>query len=1032
MQVPIIDFFTDKNNSDLINNFQKSESECVKNLFNSIKLSDEISQKIQNSAIGIVNLQREITSVSAVKKLIQQYDLSNQEGIALMCMAEALLRIPDNVTRDNLIENQLLKGNWEEYLKQSDSMFVNAATWGMMITGKVLSNKNKNKNNKNNKNNTEQYESVLKKTLKKSSKPVIRGVVKQMMKIMGEQFVMSEHIKPAIKRAHKTKVAGYSYSYDMLGEGARTEQIAEDYFDSYLMAIEEIGKANKTSKRNTLDGISIKLSALHSRYELNQYEKVHGVLYDRLKKLVHKAKEFDLQVTVDAEEVARLELSLSVLERLWKDPDFADYANLGLAVQAYQKRAFYVLDFLLNIAKKTNKKIPVRLVKGAYWDTEIKLSQENGYEDYPLFTRKAHTDISYMACANKILDNIDLIYPQFATHNAHTIAFIRELVIDKKISTDKFEYQCLHGLGDSIYESWLLRPEQKDLKCRVYSPVGVHEDLLAYLVRRLLENGANSSFLNKMNDKDISSEDLVADPLKQFAITKGEPHASIPLPRDIYPDRKNSFGDNLFYANDLINIDKQAKKFPEKIDLKVKETPIDKVDEIVKNAKKAFVKLHKTDVNLRAEKLNKLADLLNENRVYLYELMIQEAGKTLQNAIGEVREAIDFCRYYALSAQELMGGVQELAGPTGETNYFKYTSCGVIVSISPWNFPLAIFLGGVTAALAAGNTVVAKPSNQTQKIAEYAVGLCHEAGFDKHDVQGVYGSGRVHGGELIKHPDTAGIMFTGSTQVAKTIQQGLASREGAILPLIAETGGLNMMVVDSSALLEQVTDDVIMSAFDSAGQRCSALRILLVQEDIYEPLKNMIVGAMKELEVGNPGHHKTDVGPVIDDNAFSQLESYVKSNNKKIVYQTPINCKKSDSVYKRLLPPTLLELKSLDEVKEEVFGPILHILSYKEKDFEKLISDINSKGYGLTVGMHSRIDSKIEYLCENIECGNIYINRNIIGAVVGVQPFGGQGLSGTGPKAGGPNYLRRILHEKVISNNITASGGNAKLMLLGD
>ena len=1027
MQLPIIPFFTDKKNEKLINSYQSKESECVKKLYESCKMSSKLKQSVKNTATNIIKLQRDNSPVSAVKKLIQQYDLSNKEGIALMCLAEALLRIPDNATRDSLITNQISKGDWDEHLKKSDSMFVNAATWGMMLTGKILSSNYHHENDE-----IKKYDGILKSTLKKTSKPVVRTVVKKMMKIMGEQFVMSEDINSGIKRAHKTSVEGYCYSYDMLGEGARNEGVAKNYFQDYLNAIKAIGKSNKKTKRKHLDGISIKLSALFTRYDLYQYDRVHDVLYSRLKDLVKNAMEFDLQVSVDAEEVNRLELSLSLLEKLWNDPDFNGYENLGLAVQAYQKRAPYVLDFVIDIAKKTKKRIPIRLVKGAYWDSELKLSQLNGYKDYPLFTRKVHTDISYMACATKMLENIDYIFPQFATHNAYSIAFVKELASEKKISNNQYEFQCLHGLGDSIYESWLTQKEQTGLACRVYSPVGVHEDLLAYLVRRLLENGANSSFLNKMNKHDISINELVVCPLEQYSQTKGQMHDKIPLPENIFSDRKNSFGDNLYYAKDLKHIEKQLEKIDKKIDLTVKQTPIKNLENIVKNAKKAFIKLHKTDVNIRAEKLNKLADLLHENRVYLYELMIKEAGKTLVNAIGEVREAEDFCRYYALVAQELMGEAQDLEGPTGETNQFKYTSCGVIVSISPWNFPLAIFLGGVTAALAAGNTVVAKPSNQTQKIAEYAISLCHKAGFSEHDVQGVYGSGRVHGSALIAHPDTAGIIFTGSTQVAKSIQQGLAAREGAILPLIAETGGLNMMIVDSSALLEQVTDDVILSAFDSAGQRCSALRILLVQEDIYEPLKDMVVGAMKELEVGNPEYYKTDIGPVIDDSAYAQLESYVKSNKKKIVYQTPINCDKKDPVYKRLLPPTLIELKSLDEVSEEVFGPVLHILSYKEKDFEKLIEDINNKGYGLTVGMHSRIDSRVDYLCDNIECGNIYINRNIIGAVVGVQPFGGQGLSGTGPKAGGPNYLRRILHEKVVSNNITASGGNAKLMLLED
>ncbi len=1034
MKLPLIPIFENKIYKNVIKNFHVPEEKCVKSLFESCTPSDDMQKKIQRRAIEIINLQRNVTSINSVKKIMQQYDLSNDEGIALMCLAEALLRIPDSATRDALIENQILKGDWKGHLKQSDSMFVNTATWGLMLTGKILTGKKIKKQEQ-----EEFYEGVLKKALKNTSKPVIRKVVQKMMQIMGEQFVMAEDIVSAIKRAHKTKVDGYCYSYDMLGEGARTQKMADFYFDEYMGAIEAIGKGNEKSKRLD-DGISIKLSALDSRYMLNQYELVHDRLYKKLKTLVQKAKEYDLQVTIDAEEVDRLDLSLSLIERLLLDEDLKDYNKLGLALQAYQKRAFYVIDFLVDLAKKAKKSIPVRLVKGAYWDTEIKIAQENGHDGYPVFTRKVHTDISYIACANKLLDNIDVIYPQFATHNAHSIALVRELTLQKNIKTDQFEYQCLHGLGDSIYESWLTKDEQKDIRCRVYSPVGVYRDLLAYLVRRLLENGANSSFINKMNNKSLSPKELVSDPMLEFEQTKGHMHPNIPLPVNLFKDRLNSRGDDLFYATDLKQIDEDCKNIKTKyktnaLNLEVADTSLDKVDQIVKNAKKAYLKFSKTSVHSRAEKLNKLADLINEHRTYFYELMIKEAGKSVPNAISEVREAMDFCRYYAQEAIKLLDKPQGLPGPTGEDNSFRYESRGVMVSISPWNFPLAIFLGGVSASLACGNCVVAKPAEQTPKIAQFAIDLCYQAGFDKHEVQGVYGLGETHGDALIKHEDIDGVIFTGSTITAQIINKTLAARDGAILPLIAETGGLNVMVVDSSALLEQVTDDVIGSAFDSAGQRCSALRVLMVQEDIYDSLKEMVVGAMSELVVGDTDNYQVDIGPVIDKEAYEHLTKYVKSNKAKIAYQTKLSdkyCDKTSDIYKRLVQPTLLELKSFDDVKCEIFGPVLHLVSYKEKDFKKTIDAINAKGYGLTVGMHSRIDTRINYLCDNIHCGNVYINRNIIGAVVGVQPFGGQGMSGTGPKAGGPNYLRRLLHEKVVSNDITAAGGNAKLMLLED
>jgi len=1052
-------------NQDIQKSYRSSEPELLKNLVNftnpDLVFSPENLSQIKTQAHDLISKVRsKRLSNSGLDAFMAQYDLSSFEGITLMCLAEALLRIPDNATVDYLIKDKISQGNWEDHFKKSPSFFVNAATWSLMLTGKILDPKR-------------WPEGKLKKTLSqflnKNSKATIRQATRQAMKILGTQFVMGETISDALSRAEKSEAQGYLYSYDMLGEAAYTEQDAQHYLKTYELAIHAIGqKAQESKKLNKTmtqkPGISIKLSALHPRYELFKRERVLTELLSRTKSLCLLAKHYDISLTIDAEESERLELSLELIEKLALDPDLKSWQGLGLAVQAYQKRAFYVLDFLINLAKKSEKRLMVRLVKGAYWDSEIKKAQINGLSNYPVFTRKIYTDVSYLTCAKKILENTDSIYPMFATHNAYTLSVILNMAKNQNNYSD-FEFQCLHGMGSALYDH-VVGKDNLNIPCRIYAPVGTHKHLLAYLVRRLLENGANSSFVNRIMDEQLPIEALLENPFEQAEKLNYLPHPHIPSPQLIYgASRMNAKGIDLSDPlvleqlrksmsdylsqnkikpiqatplisglNNLNNSDTQNIFNPATGEIlgQVRNTSSQELKQALSEAQLGFNSWSNTPAFQRAECLNKLADLLENNMPELLALCIKEAGKTLSNSIGEVREAIDFCRYYAAECLRLFSEPTLLPGPTGEKNLLSLHGRGVFVCISPWNFPLAIFLGQITAALAAGNAVLAKPAEQTPLIGYLAINLLHQAGVPKNAVQFVPGPGETIGAELTQSENIQGVIFTGSNQTARIISQTLAQKPRAILPLIAETGGQNCMVVDSSALPEQVVRDVLSSAFDSAGQRCSALRVLYLQEEIAPVIIKMLTGAMAELTLGDPSLLNTDIGPVIDQDAQKNLQEHIDLFTQKaeLVDQLkiPENLKSKSQAH--FISPTIFKIKSIKDLTHEVFGPVLHIIEYKESELDKIIQEINSTGFGLTFGIHSRITQKVSHLSRNIKAGNIYINRNMIGAVVGVQPFGGEGLSGTGFKAGGPHYLLKLSTERCTSEDTTASGGNATLMSL--
>ncbi|MCF6765542.1 bifunctional proline dehydrogenase/L-glutamate gamma-semialdehyde dehydrogenase PutA [Thiotrichales bacterium 19S3-7] len=1033
------------------NNWSSDEHEIVQSLANQAQLNKDQIEQVQAIASELVaQVRRERLSKSGLDAFMVQYDLSSSEGIVLMCLAESLLRIPDKITADKLIRDKLTAANWNEHLGKSESLFVNAATWSLMLTGKLIHKERQS---------TEHFSKTLKNFLSRRSAPVIRSAVKHAMKVLGKQYVMGETIGQALKRARGYEKIGYRYSYDMLGEAARTMKDAEFYFQEYTDAINAIGRSESAQLGNVKNnaGISVKLSALHPRYEVAQSDRVHKQLYPKLLELMELAKSYNIGLNIDAEETERLEISLELIERLAAERSLEGWQGLGIVVQAYQKRASFVLDYLIDLAKRTNHRFMVRLVKGAYWDAEIKHAQEEGLKDYPVFTRKCYTDVSYQACAKKILDNTQYIYPQFATHNALSVATILELAGEYR----DFEFQCLHGMGTALYDH-VVGEENFNIATRIYAPVGTHEHLLPYLVRRLLENGANSSFVNRIVDEKVPIEQLVKDPVEKAKSFEYKPHSQIALPRYIYgEDRMNSKGYNI---NDIATLEKLshqmqasygkkeyfAKPMIEGIELvngkdraidvispstgesvgKVLYATSDQSDIAFDGALNAFESWRLTTADERAQCLDKMADLLEENMPELMAIAINEAGKTLANAVSEVREAIDFCRYYAQQAREHFSEPKILPGPTGELNQISLHGRGVIVCISPWNFPLAIFLGQVAAALAAGNVVIAKPAEQTSLIAFEAVKLFHKAGIPLDVLQLLPGTGEEVGARLIAHPKVAGVVFTGSTEVARIIQKTLANKPGAIVPLIAETGGQNAMVVDSSALPEQVVNDVVNSSFDSAGQRCSALRVLFLQSDVADNIIEMLKGAMKELIVGNPNDLKTDIGPVIDKEAQTNLQHHIDQmkQDAKFVYEVDL----SESLNGTFIKPTVFELDHINALKREVFGPVLHIIRFDAKNLDGVIDQINSTGYGLTFGIHSRIDETIKYFQERIRVGNIYVNRNIVGAVVGVQPFGGEGLSGTGPKAGGPLYLYRLAIERTISVDTTASGGNASLMTLNE
>ncbi len=986
----------------ITNAYRLDETQAVQGLAATLNFDEQMHNNISTLARQLISKVRADRSKSSgVDALMHEFSLSSEEGVALMCLAEALLRIPDTETRDRLIKDKLSDGDWKSHVGNSPSMFVNAAAWGLVLTGKLTQPTE------------EGLGSALTRLMQKGGAPFIRMGVNHAMKILGKQFVTGQTINEALANGKEREKMGYRFSFDMLGEAAMTQEDADRYYNDYVQAIHAIGK--DAAGRGVYDGngISVKLSAIHPRYVRAQHERVMTELLPKLKELYLLAKQYNIGLNIDAEEANRLELSLDLMEKLVSDPDLAGFNGIGFVVQAYQKRCPYVIDFLVDLARRNNQRLMIRLVKGAYWDSEIKWAQVDGIEGYPVYTRKVHTDISYLACAKKLLAAQDAIFPQFATHNAQSLATIYEMGKDKD-----FEFQCLHGMGETLYDQ-VVGEKNLGRRVRIYAPVGTHKTLLAYLVRRLLENGANSSFVNRIVDENVSIDELIESPVLELNKTHGTPNPLTPTARHIYTDgRTNSKGLDLsnehvlqtlqanmseaanirfdvasLTALDVVHQAAHTVNNPaDHSDIVGNVSFIDPVSvpAVIDAAVAAKASWQTVSPAERAAMLRTFADLMEEPKrmALLMMIAIREAGKTMLNAIAEVREAVDFCRYYADEIERL-----NLNSPIG-----------TVVAISPWNFPLAIFVGEVVSALAAGNTVVAKPAEQTSIIAHLAVSWLYEAGIPKEALQLTLGAGDV-GAALTQNPHIDGVIFTGSTDVAKRINSILAKRDDNPV-LIAETGGMNAMIVDSTALAEQVCIDVLSSAFDSAGQRCSALRILCVQEDVADHMVEMIKGAMNELVVDAPSNLSTDVGPVIDAEAKANLDAHI--NNLKGLapfHEVLVKSKASSSTF---VAPIMFELKDLSELKKEVFGPVLHVVRYRAGELDKLIDGINSKGYALTHGIHSRIDGTIEHITDRIEAGNVYINRNIVGAVVGVQPFGGHGLSGTGPKAGGPFYLQRL------------------------
>ena len=981
--------------------YRLDEVQAVQNLISTLNFSTEEKNQIQTLARRLISQVRADRSKSSgVDALMQEFSLSSEEGVALMCLAESLLRIPDTATRDRLIQDKLADGDWKSHVGNSPSMFVNAAAWGLVLTGKLTQPTSGG------------LGSALTRVLQKGGAPFIRAGVNHAMKILGKQFVTGQTIEEALANGKEREKLGYRFSFDMLGEAAMTQEDADRYYQDYVTAIHAIGKDAKGRGVYDGNGISVKLSAIHPRYFRAQHERVMTELLPRLKALYMLAKEYNIGLNIDAEEANRLELSLDLMEQLVSDPDLAGFNGIGFVVQAYQKRCPYVIDFLIDLARRNNQKLMIRLVKGAYWDSEIKWAQVDGLDGYPVYTRKVHTDVSYLACAKKLLAAQDAIFPQFATHNAQSLSTIYEMGKDKD-----FEFQCLHGMGETLYDQ-VVGEKNLGRRVRIYAPVGTHKTLLAYLVRRLLENGANSSFVNRIVDEDVSIDELIESPVDVVNATGITPNPLTPPPRHIYGERNNSFGLDLSNEHVLATLQANMQAASQiEFDVasltsvavshqaphavlnpadhrdvvgQVSFVKADSVADVITasiNAQSAWQAVSAAE---RAAMLRRFADMMEEpsRMALLMMIAVREAGKTLLNSIAEVREAIDFCRYYADETERL-----NLSSPVG-----------TVVAISPWNFPLAIFVGEVVSALAAGNTVVAKPAEQTSLIAHLAVSWLHEAGVPTNVLQLVLGAGDV-GAALTSDNRIDGVIFTGSTDVAKRINKLLAARTDNPV-LIAETGGMNAMIVDSTALPEQVCLDVLASAFDSAGQRCSALRILCVQEDIADHMVEMIKGAMDELVVNNPSALATDVGPVIDAEAQENLLNHI--NNLKQIAPYHEVAIKSDAPNSTFVAPIMFELKDLSQLKKEVFGPVLHVVRFAAHELDDLIDNINKKGYALTHGIHSRIDSTIEHITDRIEAGNVYINRNIVGAVVGVQPFGGHAMSGTGPKAGGPFYLQRL------------------------
>jgi len=985
--------------------FAPEDGAIAAELLAASRLAPAQEQRIDRVATRLIEAVRSNDDpLGGVEDMLREFALSTKEGLALMVLAEALLRVPDARTADQFIEDKLGEGDFIHHETRSSAFLVNASAWALGMSARVIQP-------------GETPQGTLGRLAKRLGAPAVRAATRQAMRLMGSHFVLGETIEAALARARSHSTRNPRYSFDMLGEGARTAADAERYFNAYASAIDAIGRSAGNRALPDRPGISVKLSALHPRFEAVSRTRVMTELVPRLNKLAQRAKAFDLNFTVDAEEADRLELSLDVIAATLGETSLAGWDGFGLAIQAYQKRAAGVIDYVDALARRHDRRLMVRLVKGAYWDTEVKRAQERGLDGYPVFTRKAMTDLNYVAGAKKLLALRPRLFPQFATHNALTVATVLELAD----GDHGFEFQRLHGMGEALYAQ--LAEDRPELAYRTYAPVGSHRDLLAYLVRRLLENGANSSFVALAADDAVPVKNLLRRPADIISSPSQARHRNIPLPRDLLlPQRINSrgteFGERAALNKLLAAVTAETVPAPGNV---ADATPAE-ADAAVAAARAGFKSWAATPASVRAAALERAADLLEQRAPCFLALLQREGGKTLDDALSEVREAADFCRYYAAEGRRLFGDGEAMPGPTGESNTLSLRGRGVFVAISPWNFPLAIFLGQITAALMAGNAVLAKPAEQTPLIAAEAIKLLHGAGIPASALHLVPGDGRI-GATLVAHPDISGVVFTGSTEVAQSINRTLAARDGPIVPLIAETGGINAMIVDATALPEQVADDVVTSAFRSAGQRCSALRLLFVQDDVADRMIEMIAGAARQLKLGDPSDPATHVGPVIDIDAKSRLDAHIARMTREARVHLA-----GDAPPGNFVAPHIFELSDASQLTEEVFGPILHVVRYDTERLEEVLRSIEHTGFGLTLGIHSRIDDMADAIIARLLTGNIYVNRNMIGAVVGVQPFGGHGLSGTGPKAGGPHYLARFATEQTVTVNTAAAGGNAALL----
>ena len=1022
----------------LSRSFLADEGAALARLVAGAQLPDLLSARVQAQGVELVAaIRRRQREAGGIDALLGEYDLSSDEGIALMCLAEALLRIPDADTADRLIADKLGGADWQAHIGASDSLFVNASTWALLLTGRVLRTAQT----------VEAPGPFVTRLIGRLGEPVVRAALRQAMRILGQQFVMGETIDRALRRA--AQAPAFDYSFDMLGEAALTTADAERYLADYTAAIIAVGgSAVRGGAARTVPGLSVKLSALCPRYEVAQRERAVRELAARLTALALAAREAGIALTVDAEEADRLELSLAIFAQVFRHERLGDYPGLGLAVQAYQKRAPFVLDWLEELARSAGRTLHVRLVKGAYWDTEIKRAQEQGLDDYPVFTRKCNTDVSYLACAKAMLAQHTHLVPQFATHNAHTVAWLLTVGAGRD-----FEFQRLHGMGEELYGELLERPAFPH-RCRVYAPVGSHQHLLPYLVRRLLENGANTSFVNRLLHEDADGVALVEDPVRLVRQGAAAAHPRIPRPGALFgPARENSRGTNLADPAVLARLQVELAQTglghwrarpriggterpgaPEtccspadrRCVVGTKEYADAATAREAVNVASAFAPhWQDTPARARAALLERAAALFDAERTALVARCVAETGKTVPDSLAEVREAIDLLRYYAAQCDQHFAQPMLLPGPTGERNELELIGRGVFVCVSPWNFPLAIFTGQVAAALAAGNTVVAKPAEQGTLVAAHAVSLLERAGMPPGALQFLPGDGRLIGDTILADARVAGVAFTGSVATAQSIARTLAARDGPLAVLIAETGGLNAMIADSSALPEQLVRDVLVSAFNSAGQRCSALRLLCLPAHTADATLQLLHGAMDELVVGDPALLATDIGPIIDDDACASLARHVADHASQVIHRGTLDQTHAHGTF---FPPTVIELPAIGALTQEVFGPVLHVVRYRAEHIDELVDAVNALGYGLTLGIHTRIDAVARAIARRARVGNVYVNRNMIGAVVGAQPFGGMGLSGTGPKAGGPHYLPRFATERTVTTNTAAVGGNADLM----